>query len=48
VSLAGQRALAQLTVGKGTVSLLATLGTIFALLVLFLLEGPRCAGGCWS
>ena len=30
-----------LTVGKGAVSLLATLGTIFALLVLFLLEGPK-------
>src|SRR6516165_6058043 len=30
-----------LTVGKGAASLLATLGTIFALLVLFLLEGPK-------
>ena len=30
-----------LTAGKGAVSLLATLGTIFALLVLFLLEGPK-------
>jgi predicted PurR-regulated permease PerM len=30
-----------LTVGKGAVSMLATLGTIFALLVLFLLEGPK-------
>jgi len=30
-----------LNVGKGAVSLLATLGTIFALLVLFLLEGPK-------
>ena len=30
-----------LTVGKGAVSLLATLGTIFALVVLFLLEGPK-------
>jgi predicted PurR-regulated permease PerM len=30
-----------LTVGKGAVSLLVTLGTIFALLVLFLLEGPK-------
>jgi predicted PurR-regulated permease PerM len=30
-----------LTVGKGAVSVLAALGTIFALLVLFLLEGPK-------
>jgi predicted PurR-regulated permease PerM len=30
-----------LSVGKGAVSLLATLGTIFGLLVLFLLEGPK-------
>jgi predicted PurR-regulated permease PerM len=30
-----------LTVGKGGVSMLATLGTIFALEVLFLLEGPK-------
>jgi predicted PurR-regulated permease PerM len=30
-----------LTVGKGAASLLATLGTIFALVVLFLLEGPK-------
>jgi predicted PurR-regulated permease PerM len=30
-----------LTVEKGAVSLLAALGTIFALLVLFLLEGPK-------
>jgi predicted PurR-regulated permease PerM len=30
-----------LTVGKGALSLLATLGTIFALVVLFLLEGPK-------
>jgi len=30
-----------LNVGKGAVSMLATLGTIFALLVLFLLEGPK-------
>ena len=34
-----------LTVGKGAVSLLATLGTIFALLVLFLLEGPKMRRG---
>jgi predicted PurR-regulated permease PerM len=30
-----------LNVGKGAASMLATLGTIFALLVLFLLEGPK-------
>ena len=30
-----------LTVGKGAAAMLATLGTIFALLVLFLLEGPK-------
>jgi predicted PurR-regulated permease PerM len=30
-----------LTVGKGAASILATLGTIFALVVLFLLEGPK-------
>jgi len=30
-----------LNVGRGAVSMLATLGTIFALLVLFLLEGPK-------
>jgi predicted PurR-regulated permease PerM len=30
-----------LSVGKGAASLLATLGTIFALVVLFLLEGPK-------
>ena len=30
-----------LSVGKGAASMLATLGTIFALLVLFLLEGPK-------
>ena len=34
-----------LTVEKGAVSLLATLGTIFALLVLFLLEGPKMGRG---
>jgi predicted PurR-regulated permease PerM len=30
-----------LSIGKGAASMLATLGTIFALLVLFLLEGPK-------
>ena len=30
-----------LSVGKGAAAMLATLGTIFALLVLFLLEGPK-------
>jgi predicted PurR-regulated permease PerM len=34
-----------LTAGKGAVSLLATLGTIFVLIVLFLLEGPKMRQG---
>jgi predicted PurR-regulated permease PerM len=34
-----------LTVGKGAASLLATLATIFALIVLFLLEGPKIRQG---
>ncbi len=34
-----------LTAGKGAASLLATLGTIFALIILFLLEGPRIGRG---
>ena len=34
-----------LTVGKGAASLLATLATIFALVVLFLLEGPKMRRG---
>ena len=34
-----------MTVGKGAASLLATLGTIFALIVLFLLEGPKMRQG---
>jgi predicted PurR-regulated permease PerM len=34
-----------LTVGKGAASLLATLGTIFVLIVLFLLEGPKTRQG---
>jgi predicted PurR-regulated permease PerM len=34
-----------LTAGKGAVSVLATLGTIFALVVLFLLEGPKIREG---
>ena len=34
-----------LTVGKGAASLLATLATIFALIVLFLLEGPKMRQG---
>jgi predicted PurR-regulated permease PerM len=37
-----------LTAGKGAVSILATLGTIFALLVLFLLEGPSMRQGLLS
>jgi predicted PurR-regulated permease PerM len=40
-SLAASLAKPALNVGKGAVSLLATLGTIFALLVLLLLEGPK-------
>jgi predicted PurR-regulated permease PerM len=40
-SLGATLARPALTVGKGAVSMLATLGTIFALLVLFLLEGPK-------
>jgi predicted PurR-regulated permease PerM len=34
-----------LTAGKGAASVLATLGTIFALVVLFLLEGPKIREG---
>jgi len=34
-----------LTAGQGAASLLATLGTIFALIILFLLEGPRICRG---
>jgi predicted PurR-regulated permease PerM len=34
-----------LTAGKGALSLLATLATIFALIVLFLLEGPKMGQG---
>ena len=40
-SLGATLAKPALTVGKGAVSLLATLATIFALVVLFLLEGPK-------
>jgi predicted PurR-regulated permease PerM len=40
-SLGATLARPALNVGKGAVSMLATLGTIFALLVLFLLEGPK-------
>ena len=42
-SLGATLARPALNVGKGAVSMLATLGTIFALLVLFLLEGPKMA-----
>ena len=45
-SLGATLAKPALNVGKGAASMLATLGTIFALLVLFLLEGPKMAGGC--
>jgi len=44
-SLGATLARPALTVGKGAASLLATLGTIFALLVLFLLEGPKMRRG---
>jgi len=40
-SLGATLARPALTVGQGAASMLATLGTIFALLVLFLLEGPK-------
>ncbi len=40
-SLGATLARPALTVGKGAAAMLATLGTIFALLVLFLLEGPK-------
>jgi predicted PurR-regulated permease PerM len=40
-SLGASLARPALSVGKGAASLLATLGTIFALVVLFLLEGPK-------
>jgi predicted PurR-regulated permease PerM len=40
-SLGATLARPALNVGKGAVSMLVTLGTIFALLVLFLLEGPK-------
>jgi predicted PurR-regulated permease PerM len=40
-SLGATLARPALNVGKGAVSMLATLGTIFALLVLFLLVGPK-------
>jgi len=44
-SLGATLARPALTVGKGAASLLATLGTIFALVVLFLLEGPKMRRG---
>jgi predicted PurR-regulated permease PerM len=44
-SLGATLAKPALTVGKGAASLLATLGTIFALVVLFLLEGPKMRRG---
>src|SRR6266704_432894 len=44
-SLGGTLARPALTVGKGAASLLATLGTIFVLIVLFLLEGPKMRQG---
>src|SRR6266699_1761597 len=44
-SLGATLAKPALTVGKGAASMLATLGTIFALVVLFLLEGPKMRRG---
>jgi predicted PurR-regulated permease PerM len=44
-SLGASLAKPALTVGKGAASMLATLGTIFALIVLFLLEGPKMRKG---
>ena len=44
-SLGAALAKPALTAGKGAVSLLATLATIFALIVLFLLEGPKMRQG---
>jgi predicted PurR-regulated permease PerM len=44
-SLGAAAAKPALTVGKGAVSLLAALGTIFVLIVLFLLEGPKMRQG---
>ena len=44
-SLGASLARPALSVGKGAVSLLAILGTIFALVVLFLLEGPKMGKG---
>jgi len=44
-SLGATLAKPALTVGKGAASLLATLGTIFVLIVLFLLEGPKTRQG---
>src|SRR6266481_10097806 len=44
-SLGATLAKPALTVGKGAASLLATLATIFALVVLFLLEGPKMRKG---
>jgi predicted PurR-regulated permease PerM len=47
-SLGATLAKPALTAGKGAVSLLATLATIFALIVLFLLEGPKIRQGLVS
>jgi predicted PurR-regulated permease PerM len=44
-SLGASLARPALSVGKGAASLLAALGTIFALIVLFLLEGPKMRKG---
>ena len=47
-NLGGTLAKPALTAGKGAVGVLATLGTIFALIVLFLLEGPKIRQGLLS
>ena len=47
-SLGATLARPALTVGKGALSLLATLGTIFVLIVLFLLEGPKMRQGLFK
>jgi predicted PurR-regulated permease PerM len=44
-SLGATLAKPALNVGRGAVSMLATIGTIFALVVLFLLEGPKMRKG---
>jgi predicted PurR-regulated permease PerM len=47
-SLGASLAKPALNFGKGAVSLLATLATIIALVLLLLLEGPKMRRGCWA